>query len=107
VAVGYARAYYQDYKIRQKIQSLQDQVNQLGYKKLESMDVLKYVTSEAFVEEKARSEFNLKKPGENVLIVKNTAEADKSVGFEPVEKPTLNNPAKWWYYFIYKTLPKD
>lgn len=103
VAFGYARAYYQDYKIRQEIDSLQEQVKKLERKKLESMDILKYVTSDAFVEEKARTELNLKKPGENVLIVKNQAESvdtGETAKKPPVEKTLLNNTIKWWYYFL-------
>ena len=34
VAVGYARAYYQDYKIKQEIKSLQDEVSSLQKKKI-------------------------------------------------------------------------
>ncbi|MEK7064978.1 MAG: septum formation initiator family protein [Patescibacteria group bacterium] len=103
VAFGYARAYYQDYKIRQEIDSLQEQVKKLEHKKIESMDILKYVTSDAFVEEKARTELNLKKPGENVLIIKNQAgqvNADETTQKSPVEKTLLHNTIKWWYYFL-------
>lgn len=103
VAFGYARAYYQDYKVRQEIDSLQEQVKKLEHKKLESMEILKYVTSDAFVEEKARTELNFKKPGENVLIVKNQAEQveiEETAQNLPVEKTLLNNPIKWWYYFL-------
>ncbi|MBI5222780.1 MAG: septum formation initiator family protein [Candidatus Magasanikbacteria bacterium] len=102
VAFGYARAYYQDYKIRQEIKALQDEVGLLEHKKLESMEILKYVTSDAFVEEKARTELNLKKPGESVLVVTNP-EVETS---PPMERDgegevssLLSNPVKWWYYF--------
>ena len=110
VAFGYARAYYQDYKIRQEIDSLQEQVKKLEHKKIESMDILKYVTSDAFVEEKARTELNLKKPGENVLIIKNQAEQvgnEETTQKSPVEKTLLNNPIKWWYYFLNKQIIKS
>jgi len=99
IAFGYARAYYQDYKVRQEITALQDDVKRLEHKKLESMEILKYVTSQAFVEEKARTELNMKKPGENVMIVKSQVEIENKGMEEPVEKYTLNNPIKWWYYF--------
>lgn len=104
VAFGYARAYYQDYKIRQEIDSLQEQVKKLEHKKIESMEILKYVASDAFVEEKARTELNLKKPGENVLIIKKQAEAENTAQNSPVEKTLLNNPIKWWYYFLNREL---
>lgn len=104
VAVGYARAYYQDYQVRQEIENLKEQVQKLEKKKLESMEILKYVTSDSFVEEKARTELNLKKPGENVLVVKSTLEENFVQRGEPVEKDHLSNPMKWWYYFIHKTI---
>lgn len=109
VAVGYIRAYYQDYKIRQEISALQDEVKLLEHKKLESMEILKYVISDAFVEEKARTELNLKKPGENVMVVTNP-ETEKSTfvvgeGQGEVSR-LLSNPIKWWYYFIQHELPK-
>ena len=108
VAFGYARAYYQDYKIRQEINVLQDEVKRLEHKKLESMEILKYVTSDAFVEEKARTELNLKKPGENVMVVTNP-EVEKSPlllgeGEGEVSSP-LSNPVKWWYFFTRRELP--
>jgi len=106
VAIGYGRAYYQDYKIRQEINALQDEVKRLEYKKLESMEILKYVTSDAFVEEKARTELNLKKPGENVMVVTNPEVEVKPSQESKEEKPRLNNPTKWWYYFTRHELPK-
>ena len=104
IAVGYARGYYQDYKIREEINTLQEEVKLLEHKKLESMEILKYVTSPAFVEEKARMELNMKKPGENVLVIQNQFETQEINKKAPVENYTLNNPIKWWYYFIHREL---
>ncbi|HBU07186.1 MAG TPA: hypothetical protein DEB09_03820 [Candidatus Magasanikbacteria bacterium] len=102
VALGYARAYYQDYKINQEIEALQTQVKSLEHKKLESMEILKYVTSPEFVEEKARNELNMKKPGENVLVIDGLVESNKTKQTGPVENNDLNNQTKWWYYFIHR-----
>ncbi len=107
VAFSYARAYYQDYAIRQEISRLENEVRRLEYKKLESFELLKYVSSDAYVEEKGRVEFNLKKPGENVMVI-----AEDRLGKDgetPLisidDSSTLMNPVKWWYYFIHKELP--
>lgn len=103
VAFGYARAYYQNYRVRQEITALQEQVRSLEHKKLESMEILKYVTSDQYVEEKARSELNLKKSGEKVVIFSNLTEVTANTApVVPVEKDLLNNPIKWWYYFTHK-----
>lgn len=99
VAVGFARAYYQDYEVHQEIKALESQVDQLQKKKLESMTILKYVMSSDFVEDKARTELNLKKPGERVLVVPRPGqEAEKALEMGIPRHP-LSNVVKWWYYF--------
>jgi len=108
IIFGFVRTYYQDYKVKQEIENLQKEVDNLQKKKFQSMELLEYVTSDAFVEEKARTELNLKRPGENVLIIPNmqkttaTAE-DTMIISESGQK--LSNPIKWWYYFIHRSLP--
>lgn len=103
IALGYARAYYQDYKIRQEIRELESQVKSLEKKKLESMDILEYVMSQDFVEEKARTELNLRKPGEKVAIIKGPGQEELGGNYENEEAgQDLSNPVKWLYYFLTK-----
>lgn len=104
VAFGYARAYYQNYRVNQEIKILQEQVRNLEHKKLESMEILKYVTSDAYVEEKARSELNLKKPGENVVFFNNLTDSPSVVSSTGVDRWVLNTPVKWWYYFTHQSV---
>ena len=107
VAFGYARAYYQDYKIKQEIKNLQEEVSSLQKKRINSLDILKYVSSSAYVEDQARIELNMKKPGENVVFVSNPQE---DVSLQDVSDAHLgdgqfiSNPLKWLYYFIHKPL---
>ena len=101
-AIGFGRAYYQDYKVRQEIRFLQDEVKNLETKKLESMEILKYVTSQAFVEEKARTELNMKKPGEQVMVITNLENQTPKKDTLGQEDIPLKNPIKWWYYFTKK-----
>lgn len=104
-AFGFARAYYQDYKVRQEIRNLQEQVKKLEAKRIESMEILKYVTSPGFVEEKARTELNMKKPGEQVLMINNLEEDSKTETVSGAEESErLNNPSKWWYYFTHQNV---
>lgn len=108
IIFGSIRTYYQDYKVKQEIASLQKEVEQLQKKKFQSMELLEYVTSNAFVEEKARTELNLKKPGEHVLILPNVqkdVEVKKNNSQNLESGQNLSNPIKWWYYFIHKPLP--
>lgn len=111
VALSYARAYYQDFKIRQQITALQAEVKQLEKKKLESMEILEYVTSDAFVEEKARTELNMKKPGERVIVIDDSSlleippvDISQDLATNAVANTQLSNPMKWWYYFTHQSI---
>lgn len=109
VAIGYARAYYQDYKIKQEIKSLQNEVNSLQQKKIKTIDLLKYVSSSSYVEDQARIELNMKKPGENVLFLNNSLDEknQKNLDRNIDSGQFMANPVKWFYYFIHKPLPKE
>lgn len=110
VAVGYARAYYQDYKIKQEIKNLQDDVSSLQKKKINTIDILQYVSSSAYVEDQARTELNMKKPGENVVFVNKSANDLKNEDVNSDNSDSgqlISNRLKWLYYFIHKPLPKE
>lgn len=106
VVFGYGRAFYQDYKIKQEIQQLQEEVRQLETKKIESLKLLDYVTSDQFVEETARTELNMKLPGEKVVVLSNTAQSDstQSIATDSSQRDTstLSNLLKWWYYMTHQ-----
>src|SRR3989338_11430617 len=101
VGFGYARAYYQDYQIKQEIRELEQEVERLKTKKLESLDILKYVTSDAFVEEKARTELNMRKPGEQLVIIEREEDTSAvSMEEDVLAERAESNPAKWLRYFF-------
>ncbi len=101
VVFGYGRAYYQDYLVGQEIQQLQDQAKSLQAKKMELLEVLKYVKSDSFAEEKARTELNMVKPGEQVLVVPHTEVADnRQENSAMVGWNNISNYKKWWQYFV-------
>lgn len=103
IAVSYARAYYQDYKVREQISELETEVLSLQRKKLVSLDLLKQASTEQFLEEKAKTELNLKKPDEQVLVIPNIkTEVPQTVlvtSTPAVDEIPLSNLVKWWYYF--------
>ena len=104
-AIGLARAYYQDYQVAQEIQALKDQVGQLQKKKIESAAYLSYVMSPDFVEERGRTELNLKKPGERVLVIPQEHRATGTAATGLVPESKASNPVRWWYYFTLHHLP--
>lgn len=100
VMFGYARAYYQDYLVTQEIQQLQNQAKSLQAKKMELLEVLKYVKSDSFAEEKARTELNMVKPGEQVLVVpKSEVKGNRQENNSMIGLSNISNYKKWWKYF--------
>lgn len=101
VVLGFARAYYQDYLVTQDIERLRAQAKSLAAKKIELLEVLKYVQSDSFVEERARLELNMAKPGENILVVPKTESAvDRQENNNVVGLNNISNYKKWWHYFL-------
>ncbi|MDP2693222.1 MAG: septum formation initiator family protein [bacterium] len=106
LAFTYVRSYYNNYKVDQEIASLQQEIASLEYKKLESMDILNYVMSKDFVEEKARTELNMKREGENVVVFKSDNKDEDDMRSNLGDSgQNISNPLKWWYYFTNKALP--
>ena len=100
VVFGYGRAYYQGYLVAQEIDYLQNQAKKLEAKKMELLEVLKYVKSDSFAEEKARTELNMVKPGEQVLVVpRAAAESDRQENSGMIGLNNISNYKKWWQYF--------
>lgn len=106
VLYGLGRAVYQDYMLRQEIFELQQNIRSLETKNLKSLEILEYVMSDAFVEREARQSLNLQEPGETVFVFPNTSTEILGSEVESVQenRPLLNNPIKWWYYFIHKDI---
>ena len=105
VVLAFFRSYYQDYQVKHEIEKLQEEARSLEAEKLKSLDFLKYVQSPDFAEEKARTEFNLVKPGEQVGVIISPEKGQLSNGqkIEPVvQSEKLSNPAKWWRLFFGK-----
>ncbi|OGH92051.1 MAG: hypothetical protein A2534_02165 [Candidatus Magasanikbacteria bacterium RIFOXYD2_FULL_39_9] len=101
VALAYGRAYYQDYLVRQEIEYLEEQTKKLEVKKMELLGVLKYVKSDSFTEEKARTELNMVKPGEKVLVVPQTEAVNNGQDSSAVVKwDNISNYKKWFRYFV-------
>ena len=101
VVFAYGRAYYQDYLVRQEIDRLEEQAEKLEARKMELLGVLKYVKSDSFAEEKARTELNMVKPGEQVLVVSKRDVADNGQEDSGMVKwDNISNYKKWFKYFF-------
>ncbi|MFA5062213.1 MAG: septum formation initiator family protein [Patescibacteria group bacterium] len=103
VIFAYARAYFQDYQVRQEIAQLQADAGNLEAKKIQLLEVLKYVKSSDFVEAKARSELNMIKPGEQVAVIPSQGRAgdNRQQKADMVSLSDVPNYIKWWNYFVH------
>ena len=104
VVFSYMRAYYQEYRVRTEIDILHEEVQGLESKKLKTMEILKYVQSQAFVEEKARTELNLLKPGEKMAVIP-SGSLKNNIGqpeTDLVKWSSVKNPIKWFKFFFFK-----
>ncbi len=103
VIFSYGRTYYQEYQVQQEINRLQADARKLETKKLELLDALRYVKSSTFVEEKARSELNMAKIGEKVVLFSTDSSTPINSGQTKNNMITLNdasNYIRWWNYFM-------
>lgn len=100
---SYVRVFFRDYELRHEIDKLQTDVQKLERRKIESLDVLKKLQSDSYIEERAREELQATKPGEAVLVVPGltvSSTAVHSLTITEEEPPVFSNPEKWWYYFF-------
>lgn len=105
VALVFLKSYYQDYQMRQEIRRLQEEAERLEGKKIQLLELIKYVRTENFVEDRARTDFNMAKPGERAVIITSAGESlEKSgqVDNKVVEWKSISNPIKWWKLFFNK-----
>lgn len=104
---------YNNYQRRQninrKISDLEEEIKQAENKDTDLQKLIKYLESDQFVEEQARLNLNMKKPGESVAVVNEQAQPDKIIGGEQINfsNPAaagtvsgLGNVSGWWHYFF-------
>ena len=95
--------------IDQEIDSLKSQVSDLENKNNGLTQMINYVQTDQYAEQKARTDLGLKKPDETVVVVKgsnvnsSTADtADNALFGLPAAPQAQNesNPTKWVKYFL-------
>lgn len=99
------RAYYQNYLIREDIKQMQKNVADIQDKKSQLLKLLTSVKSVDYVEEKARTELNLVKEGENVTVISGASSvpASRQVENNVLSSDKYSNPCLWWNYFFKHT----
>lgn len=86
-------------KIDIEIAELQAEIGRLEAGNSDIKKLLSYLKSDQFAETQARLNFGLKKPGEEVVVVKSDESLRISPGSYDQEEESAN-PAKWLKYFL-------
>ena len=94
-----AKAYSQRRLVEKEISDVKQQISDYETQNQELKDLIVYLQSDQSLEEQARRNLNLKKPGEQVIVIE-----DKKVDSNPVQTASsqnnINNLSKWWNYFF-------
>ncbi|NTU98971.1 hypothetical protein HGA64_03110 [Candidatus Falkowbacteria bacterium] len=98
------------HKVGSEISVLQEEIKANEQKQTDLQKLIGYLDSKEFAEEQARLSLDLKKPGENVVVVRNNSkkvdDPERSVTnllSKPEIKPEVDdvsNPVRWWRYFF-------
>jgi len=114
ISLPFIRNAVKQYKINQEINDLKKEISSLQNKNVDLKNFVSYLESEQFAEEQARLNLNLKKPGEELTVIKYGSENSSAIGTSSAsgqifdipgydkEKPKreLNNPEKWVNHFF-------
>ena len=94
-----ARAYSRRLVVEKEISDMKSQIAEFEKENQELKEFFSYLSSPASVEEQARLNLNLKKPGEAVIVVE---KSEIALGQEKIaeENASSSNFKKWWKYFF-------
>lgn len=95
---------YRKYQLTKEINGLKSEIERLEGKNQQLADLMEYFQEGSYLEKEARLKLNLKKPGEKVVVISQTAgaEVDKRIVAEAEDEVSneTTNFWKWWEYFF-------
>jgi cell division protein FtsB len=94
-----AKTYTQRRVVEQEINGVKKEISDFESSNQEMRNMITYLQSDQSLEEQARLNLNLKKPGEKVIVIE---EAKTSTSTIDINKNTTpgSNLTKWWHYFF-------
>jgi cell division protein FtsB len=99
IAGPFLNNYLKRKQIDTEIFDLQAEIGRMENGNKDLKKLLSYLESDQFAEAQARLNFGLKKPGEEVVVVKGDDNFKALISAGGDEKD-LSNPAKWLKYFL-------
>lgn len=114
LALKVADVYYKKYKINKEIQNLKNQIGSANKTNQEISNMIDYLSSQSFLEKEAREKLNMKKEGEEVVILEpanenpattsepSNAASDSEAKQNLAKAGTKTEPnfLKWWRFFF-------
>lgn len=94
-----AKTYSQRLLVEKEINDVQKQISESEKKNQELRELIGYLQSDQSLEAQARLSLNLKKPGEEVIVIdskKNQVNGGSASSTDSVQ----SNLVKWWHYFL-------
>jgi cell division protein FtsB len=102
IGTHYVRLVSRNKGISDEIAQLEQKIADLEQHNTQSIDLLDYLNSNAYLEEKARKDLGLKKPGEQAIVIQDIA--DQSLALESngsvSEIKMSTNYQRWFTYFF-------
>ena len=102
--IGIFQQFYHRYQVKKDLDKLDAEIANFNKQKEDLNNLLDYYKNESNLENEARVRLNLKKEGEEVVIILPAAtstESDKISSQKDIEN--MPNYKQWWYYFF----PRD
>src|SRR3989338_6684441 len=90
--------------VDQEINNLKDETGELERNNAQLAELIKYLNSPAYLEEKARTDLGLRRAGEEAVIVPDARVRVLAGPDQPTTTtaPSTSNPRRWWRYFFAK-----
>lgn len=107
--MGIVREYLRQKELDKEVSTLEAEIERLNLDKKNFLSSIEAYQSDFFLEQEARTKFNLKKPGEKVavipsttidLIQSNNSSNDQEDNKKVFNNPYLENASAWWQYFF-------
>lgn len=95
------------YRINKEIKELGKEISDFESKNKDLKQLITYLESDQFVEEKARLNLGLKKEGEQIVVIKDDTAITTDTNLEGRglgNSQNFSNPRQWWNYFFNKNL---
>ena len=99
IIIPLAKTFSQRRLIEKEIEDVKQEISDYESKNQELQEIITYLESDQSLEEQARLNLNLKKPGETVIVVEEDKNLKKELNL-PENSQATSHFSKWWQYFF-------